>query len=192
MQTIVRLHRLAPRALAFLLLAFFAAGTLACGNMNRKPRYDIAEPLEIVPFKRFAKHESRDYIHLFKHEAYSPVEEPLDQRLSPSQLDVLQRHGQPQYIRTGFTAHSGEIVDEWAYWDREVIVQFIQRQLVWEGPLTDMDRVRIRYGYPRRRWSQDTFAGARRDIWDYQGFLLDNRGMLVTFTDEQLVTQDYY
>lgn len=169
------------------------AVTLAgCGNANRQPRYDVPAPLEIKPFKREAAHERQDYIFTMKREAYSKVAEPMRARMSPSQKALLERHGQPDYVRRGFHATTGETVDEWAWWDRDVIAQFVQRELVWEGKLTDMDRTRIRYGYPRRSWSQTYESGVKRDIWDYQGLMVDTQGSIFSFADEKLVYTSRY
>ncbi len=176
-----------------ILFAVLMPLALGCGNQNRKPRYDIGEPLEIQPFKRYGIYNNRDFIRTWKHEAFSPVTEPLRRRLSESQKDILERQGQPDYVRRSFKATTGETVDEWAWWDREVIGQFVQRELVFEGLLTDMDKTLIRYGYPRRSWRQAYEAGGvQRDIWDYQGFLIDTRGAIMTFSEGKLISkQDY-
>lgn len=178
------------RFLVCLLLAVFVA--TGCGNTNRTPRYHVTKPGEIKTFKRKTKHASVDYLFQVKQSAYSPVKKPLTKRLTPSQTDVLSRHGQPDYIRRSFTAHTNEKVTEWAWIDRLVITQFVQGELVWEGPLTDMDKYLIHNGYPRRAWQQDYPDGTRRDVWDYQPVVFDTRGRIVTFTDERLVTEHLY
>ena len=163
-----------------------------CGSTNRQPRYDVKDPLEVKPFKRFAKHGSVDYLYTWKSKAYSKVESPLNQMLSPTQTSTLERHGQPDYVRKSYRASTGELVDEWAWWDRGTVAQFVGRELVYEGKLTDMDRYRIRYGYPRRVKAQTYESGVRRDVWDYQGMFFDPSGVLVTFTDENLVSRQEY
>lgn len=183
---------MAKKFLFVVLALLMLAGLGACGNINRTPRYDVKEPLTVTPFKRVALREKQDFIYNWKKDAYAKVSEPLRQRFSASQGDVLERHGQPDYVRRSFKATTKETVEEWAYWDRDVICQFVQRELVWEGPLTDMDRTRIRYGYPRRAWSQIYESGVRRDMWDYQGMLLDIQGSIFTFSDEKLVYANRY
>lgn len=175
--------------LALCLSIFFVSG---CGNLNRVPRYHMEDPMNPVSFKRFQTYDSQDFVHNFKKEAYSPVNKPLTKRLSETQLDVLARHGQPNYTRKGFRSLTGETVDEWAYWDRQVIVQFVQRELVYEGPLTDMDSYRIRYGYPAKAWVQSYETGVKRDLWDYRGIMVDTHGMIVTFTNEKMITENRY
>ncbi len=164
----------------------------SCGNMNRVPRYNVGEPLQIETFKRRTAHPTRDFVFTFKKTAYRKVKNPLSNRLSPSQVSVLERHGQPDYIREGFRSLSGETVDEWLYWDRQILTQFVQRELVWEGPVTEMDEWRLKHGYPRQAWSQSYETGVRRDIWDYRGFFLDTKGMVVTFSNENLATLQEY
>ena len=73
-----------------------------------------------------------------------------------------------------------------------MIVQFVQRELVFEGPLTDMDRYRVRYGYPVKAWSQSYETGVKRDLWDYRGIMVDTHGMIVTFTNEKMITENRY
>ncbi|CAN5173039.1 hypothetical protein BH09SUM1_BH09SUM1_22740 [soil metagenome] len=178
--------------LCLALLAGVVAAAAGCGNKNRVPRYNVEKPLEITPFKRQTKHDNVDYLYQWKAKAYSPVSSPIRKRLSESEQDVLARHGQPDWVRKRFQSLADEQVDEWAWWDRSVICQFVQGELVYEGELTDMDRTRIRYGYPRRAWSETYEAGVQRDIWDYQGMVFDNDGQILTFSNEKLVTQQRY
>ncbi len=175
--------------LGLLAAALFVAG---CGNLNRVPRYEVPEPMHVQTFKRQTKYPAQDFLHTWRKDAFRPVNRPITQRLSSSQEDLLERHGQPDYTRRGWRSTSGELVDEWAWWDRSLVAQFVQRELVYEGELTDMDRARIQYGNPRRAWSQQYEEGVRRDIWDYQGIIYDTRGLLLTFSNEELVTQQRY
>jgi len=178
------------RFIASLILVVLVAS--GCGNTNRTPRYKVPEPLKIETFKRKTKHPAVDYMFQVKSTAFSPVKKPITKRLSASQQDVLARHGQPDFIRRNFTAHTNEKVTEWAYVDRLVIAQFVQGELVFEGPLTNMDRYLIDHGYPRRAWKQDYPDGAKRDVWDYQAVLFDTQGKIVSFTDEKLVSEHTY
>ena len=178
----------------FALLGIVAAALLfaGCGSLNRVPRYDVPEPMAIETFKRQTKYPAQDFRHTFRKDAFRQVNRPISGRLSESQEDVLERHGQPDFVREGWRSTTNEIVNEWAWWDRSVVAQFVQRELVYEGELSDMDRTRIRYGNPRRVWTQQFEEGVRRDIWDYQGILYDTRGLLMTFSDEKLVTEQRY
>lgn len=174
------------------LIAALIAPIAGCGNTNRTPRYNVPEALEVETFKRSMKHPSVDYFYNFKETAYNPVNKPITKRLSPSQKDLLERHGQPDWSRRTFTATTDEKVSEWVWWDRSIIAQFVQNELVFEGPLTDMDRHRIKHGLPRRAWVQDYEDGVSRDIWEYQRIGYNTGSRLVTFTDETLVSEQSY
>lgn len=175
---------------AFCAVLFVVAA--GCGNVNRVPRYNMSAPLEIETFKRLTLHENRDFIYTWKKDAYSKVTKPLRYNNSEDMRDALTRHGQPDYLRQGWKSTSNEIVDEWVYWDRDMVLQFVQNQLVYEGELTDMDKYRVRYGYPRRAWQQVYETGVRRDFWDYQNIGLDAGGRIVSFTNGSLVSENIY
>jgi hypothetical protein len=178
----------------FILIALLlCAGALAasgCGNLNRVPRYDITgEDKMPKQFKRYARHDEQDFLNRMRAEAYYRRTQELEHPLSADQKDVILRHGQPDYIRRRFKSTSNELVDQWVWWDRDVTTQFVQGQLVWEGPLTDMDKTLVKSGYPSKARFVDPVPGTRRDIWIYEGVLQAHRRQ-VTFTDEQL-TSDF-
>lgn len=175
-------------AKALLIVLFF--GVVAGCSTNRVPRYNVPEPGTIETFKRQTLHDNRDYLFTWKQQAYSQITEPI-RNVSEDQQGVLDRHGEPDYKRVGWKSTSNELVDEWIYWDRKVVVQFVQRQLVYEGPVTDMDEIRVKYGYPRRAWSQTYETGVQRDFWDYAG-IFETGGMIVSFSNEELVSQNRY
>ena len=177
-----------PKFFQALMLVLAVVVLAACGNVNRQPRYNMDAEYQIQSFKRFAKWDGKSVWHRPKTKAYTKLDTPITRRISETQREVLERHGQPEYIRKHWKASTGEIVDEWAWWDRKVVCQFVQRELVWEGPLTDMDQYRIRYGTPMEALEQQYEAGVRRDIWTYQGILNATDGKLVTFSDERLVS----
>ncbi len=175
------------------LIAVMMPILLVMGCMtNKTPRHDIGEPLEIIPYKRLERYPVRDYVFRFQQTAYSPVTKPITHNLSDDQRDILSRHGQPDYTRKRFKARNGDVVDEWLWHDQKINAQFVQRDLVWEGEMTDMDKIRLQYGYPRRAWYQDLGEGVKRDLWEYQGVFMDHRSYLVTFSDERLVSEQYY
>lgn len=177
----------------FLIAALTAAAIIAgCGNLNRKPLYNVNEPYTVEPYKRHMKHMEQDFIFRRSSRAYKSLGKPLTKRLSESEQDVLLRHGQPDYIRDGWRSQSGEIVNDWAWWDRGIIVQFVQGEAVFEGPLTDLDRSLIRYGYPRYAKSQITTTDIRRDVLEYHPLTNANEGRVLTFTGEELVSVQEY
>lgn len=183
------LARAATMITALLVVGFFAVG---CGSTNRQPLYNVDDPLSVVPFKRSARHSHIDYIYTIKGEAYSKVKKPMKGRFTSSEQDVLERHGQPDYVRKGYEALTGERVTDWAWWDRQVICQFVDGELVWEGPLTDKDEFLIRFGYPNHSWTQQVSDGVVRETWIYQGVIYDKRGMFASFSDEKLISYHTY
>lgn len=185
------IHKLSPFfSLLLVTIAVFTAS--ACGNLNKVPRYNVSEPLTIEPFKRTPKYQSRDFFFVWDSTVYSPVKAPLKGKLTPSQQEIQERHGRPDYTRRGFRTTSNEIADQWCWVDRRITAQFVQGELVFEGPLTDKDEFLIRRGLPRYATQQQYEVGVNRDIWDYRGRLADQRGMIVTFSNEKLVTQHSY
>lgn len=158
-----------------------------CGNLNKVPRYRLDADGQPVAFKRFAAYDERDFINRFRAEAYFPRKDQVEGPLSDEQRGVLERHGMPDFIRYRFKASTNELVDQWAWWDRNVTVQFVQRELVWEGPLTDYDRTLIERGYPSRAKAMLFQPGQRRDIFEYEGIFKAN-SLIVTFTEEKLAS----
>ncbi|MDK2970662.1 MAG: hypothetical protein PWP23_417 [Candidatus Sumerlaeota bacterium] len=151
------------RILAFVLIALM--GT-ACST-NRKPRYDM-EDGQSVSFRRYTGRPCVDHIFKWSKKAFHKVDGELSIVPSEDANEVLQRHGKPDYIRTDVQAEGDEIFDEWVYWDQNVILQFIDGQLVYEGELLDSDKVLVRRGYPSRAYSQQYEIGPRREFWIYQ------------------------
>jgi len=133
---------------------------------NRSPRFDMAsgEPEQI---RRYTGRPETDYIFRWGRQAFTQVRSDLDVVMTGDRLDVLTRHGRPDYVREGVKGERNESFDEWVYWDRNTIVQFIQDELVYEGDLLDSDRHLVLYGFPTRAFNQQYEVGPRREIWIY-------------------------
>lgn len=171
-------------------LILLVAGLAACQSTNRVPRFDLTTG-KPEQYKRYAYRNYRDYLYRWNAQAYAKVEEPMRGMLSEDMKDVLARHGQPDYRRDPFKAETDELVEDWVYWDRGVITQFVQGQLVYEGPLTDQDRCLVQYGYPQQSFSQqyEGDVSPRRETWVYKR-LFERRGTFVSFTDGKLVARE--
>jgi hypothetical protein len=178
------------RSLAVLgTIAALALGAAAC-TTNRGPRFEMrtGEPEQ---FRRFTHRPFVDHIFRWNKQAFTKVENHLDDVVSEDKADVLRRHGQPEYVRTGVPSRSNERFDEWAYWDRNTICQFVQGELVYEGPMLDTDRWLIRHGYPSEALYQDYEDGPVREIWTYNGlFVIES--VTVSFTDGVEVFRSEY
>ena len=143
------------------------------------------EPEQI---RRYTGRPAQDFIFRYNSKAFDKVDEIVDSQLTPGKMDVLQRHGQPQYMRRNVDATRNEFFEEWVYNDRNTIVQFVQGELVYEGPLLDSDRVLIEHGYPSKAWAQQYETGPMRETWIYED-LLAVRERSYSFSDGKIVYQ---
>lgn len=153
-----------------LLLVFF------CGCMtNQAPRFLYGPDGEKVQFKRHEKNIARDW---FRHQSRKIYDvcmaEPHDPLLSVQQVDVLTTHGKPDYMRVEFPAETKEYVTEWVYVGQSKLFQFIQGELVFEGPVTDYERTLIRFGRPDYAIGQSSHVGPRSDVFQYRGILVSD------------------
>jgi hypothetical protein len=157
---------------------------------NRSPRFDMSsgEPEQI---RRYTGRPETDYIFRWGRNAFTQVRSDLDIVMTGDRLDVLTRHGRPDYVREGVKGWRNESFDEWVYWDRNTIVQFIQDELVFEGPLLDSDRHLVLYGFPTRAYTQQYEVGPRREIWIYAD-IWKTRTREYSFSDGKLVYQVNY
>ncbi|MEQ8822112.1 MAG: hypothetical protein RLY93_17890 [Sumerlaeia bacterium] len=182
------MRRFSPFLLISTLVFALAAGA-GCST-NRKPLFDMSTG-EPEQFRRYTGRPAADFIVRFDRRAFEKTDAMKDSMLTADKRDVLDRHGQPDYAREGVDAHRDEIFDEWAYWDRNTIVQFIEGKLVYEGPLLDSDRYLITYGYPSKAYFQQYETGPVRETWVYEGFWrVKNRS--VSFSDGSLVYQSQF
>jgi len=110
--------------------------------------FDYMEDGEQVQIKRIAKHQSIDYFHRWRRTAYVKNTGELHWLLSQDQKEIIAEYSQPDYLRRTFRSTRGDRVKEWAYVAQGKIFQFVRRQLVYEGELTDLEKTLIQYGYP--------------------------------------------
>ena len=198
--------------LPFLTLLMGLVVLTGCANSGQKLSYNVVAPNKLETFKRESHHGDFHYlIHRINRRAYDEVSSTqVLRRLTADKEEVLERHGQPDFLREGFRAMmTEEIVDEWIYWERMVVVQFVGGNLVYEGPMTEMDSFRVRFGYPDsifRQPGQDLVGlkdnriqtlkpgegtkgqGVNRQVWVYSGSFLGAEGKILTFSGEELVS----
>jgi hypothetical protein len=180
------------RALRFpilvVLVALFAAGC----STNRKPLFDVDGEGQATAFRRYTDRPAVDHVFRWNKRAFQIVEADFRPVPSPDRNAVLARHGKPDYFRTDVRGERlNELFDEWVYWNKNVIVQFIDGKLVYEGALLDSDRWLIRYGFPSRAYSQQYEIGPRRETWIYE-HLFRVGGMSASFSNGELVFQANY
>lgn len=171
------------------LAALAGASALAGCNQSRLPYYNMASDSP-EQFRRYTGRPATDFIFRWNSQAFKKVSEDMDGVMTEDKVDVLTRNGRPDYIREDIKARSDEFFDEWAYWDRNTLVQFINGELVFEGPLLDSDRYLIQYGYPARAYHQQYEVGPVRETWLYDR-LFDANNMTVSFSDGKLAYQSF-
>lgn len=92
--------------------------------------------------------------------------------LSEEQKAILREWGQPDYLRGQYRTTRNDYVIEWAYLPLNHIFQFVDRTMVYEGPLTDQDRVSITFGQPREIVVGQAEPNIRRETWVYRPLFL--------------------
>lgn len=152
---------------------------------NTRPMFDYTEDGEQVQVKRIAKHQSIDYFHRWRRTAYVKNSGELHWLLSQDQKKIIAEYRQPDYLCRTFRSTRGDLVKGWAYVAQGKIFQFVRRQLVYEGELTDLDKTLIQYGYPnfvfaeqlepditRLTFTYESIFGLRRQIFSFANGLL--------------------
>src|SRR5207249_2129508 len=61
---------------------------------------------------------------------------------------IIEQWGKPNYVRIPFDSLNGERVEEWVFMDKRHLFQFINHEMVYEGPLTDYEQLLLDRGYP--------------------------------------------
>jgi hypothetical protein len=119
-------------------------------SLSSKPlfyKYDAEE--KPVMNKRFRRHAVRDFKARFRKQAYKKNNTTGPHfLLSRDQKAIKEKYGPPDYISITFLSLDKDYVKEWIYWKKGLMFQFVQRKLVYEGSLTDKERILVQYGYP--------------------------------------------
>lgn len=182
----------APRRAVFPRAAFLAVPVLlwalaGCARHDL-PRtwYDAGTP---KPFKRVPLHDTVDFLHNCRAKVYKKCKKAPHKRLSSDQQAVLDEFGKPDYLRKAFRSEERERVKEWVYLENDRVVQFIDGDNVYAGPVTDRDQVLIFRGLPRYAIVEQEEVGPRLEKFFYRNWLgteLD----VYTFADGKLVTMN--
>jgi len=178
------------RRFLFPVLGGSAVLLLTACTTNQKPRFDV-EDGKVLQFRRYTGRPAVDYLHRWDEKAFDRIDHELDAVLSPDQIEMLERRGQPDYVREDVKARRNELFDEWVYWDQELIVQFIGGELVYEGDLLDSDKTLVTRGYPSKAYHQEYEYGPVRETWLYED-LFEAGGYSVSFSDGRRIFQANY
>ncbi len=125
---------------------------------------------EPVSFKRRELHVERDWIHHVSRTAYR---QPglFFRPAAGGQEFMVEQWGLPDYTRK-LRSMQGEPVVEWIYLDPALVCQFIEGELIFQGPLTDYEQLLLLRGRPDSVELMRDERGETRDVLSYQGLLV--------------------
>jgi hypothetical protein len=107
--------------------------------------------------------------------------------LTSDQKAILKEWGQPDYLRGPYKSTRGESnVTEWVYHPLNHLFQFIDGEMVYEGPLTDQERTALVHGAPGEVIVSQVEPNIRRETWIYRPVFLSGREKLYSFTNGRL------
>jgi len=186
------MRTLAPVRFAQLLAQWLLFTTLAACATTPAVVYQRDKQGGMEFRKRYARYVAVDLIHRFLKNAYRPAlgKDFNERSLSEHQKTVVADLGRPELVRRPFKSRENELVEEWAYPEKRKIVQFVEGQLAYEGPLTDYERVLIEHGYPHSVTEVQVQGGGERAHWIYEdSWFLRVKSKTFDFTDGKLVYQ---
>jgi len=134
------------KALSFILLLALISG---CATSSSPLFNEYDADGNPVQHKRYRRYPERDLIVRWGRTAYKKNNSTGPHfLLSEDQETIKGEYGPPDYISETWLSWNRDYVTEWLYWQEGVMFQFVRRQLVYEGPLSDKERVLVTYGYP--------------------------------------------
>lgn len=165
------------------------------------PKFDYTDDGRAILLKRFPFFPQQDYCQFQKYryienkhgvEHYrsgDKLKREPDEILSEEQKEILREWGQPDYLRGPYKSTRGDSVIEWAYHPTNHLFQFVDRAMVYEGPLTDQERTAITFGAPREVLISQAIPNIRRETWIYRPWFLSSahREKIFSFSNGKLV-----
>lgn len=162
------------------------------------PKFDYTDDGRAIMIKRYPFWPEQTFSHYQKYsfienrqgvehmQRCSKLKREPDDILSEDQKTILREWGQPDYLRGPYKSTRGDQVIEWAYHPLNHLFQFVDRTMVYEGPLTDQDRTAITYGAPRETVVGQQEPNIRRETWIYRPWFLTGRERVFSFTNGKL------
>lgn len=151
------------------LLMILGAALMSC-SLNRGPVANYVAVEKSSQYKRKSKDWTRPNTFLWSNVAFKKNNRQLRYLLSDQQKDIIVEHGQPEYLRK-FKSTRKESVSEWVFLEKDLLFQFIRRELAYEGPVTDLENILIIRGYPNDVLVQESYPTGR----DRVTFIYSNR-----------------
>lgn len=163
------------------------------------PKYEYAEDGRVILVKRYPFFPAQDMCQFVKYRYYEnktgvehiamgqKLKREPDEILSEVQKQILRDWGQPDYLRGPYKSTRGDSIIEWAYLPLNRLFQFVDREMVYEGPLTDQERTAITYGAPRDVFVSQVGPNIRREVWIYYPYFLTGRQRMYSFANGKLV-----
>jgi len=182
MSGIFRFRSLALARLAA--AAFFCVLLAGCATGGIKTFYD--EEGRPESFKRRARRSEVNYVHRFRSQAYCRWGAMSKSGLSTDQKMALVDHGAPDFVRRPFLSQYRERTEEWVYLEKSLLLQFVGGELVYTGPVTDLEQILIQRGYPRYALFSEEERGPSRITFIYRRFW-GRRLEMYNFADGRLI-----
>lgn len=160
-----RLFHLKPCLLILALVAVLGG----CAH-NERPllieRYDSHG--EAYLYKRFERQPVQDFWHHWTSAAYMRPTAKAVERVGRDGIGLVEQLGEPDWIRRPFKSIAGLKVDEWIYLSEDRLFQFAEGQLIFEGFVTDYERILLERGYPDKANVISTEDNMRIDVFYYR------------------------
>ena len=167
-----------------------------------RPKVDFTDESKPILIKRYPRNNRQTLLHFRKYPYYANTygvehaqrgtrlkREP-ENVLSEDQKAILREWGQPDYLRGPYRSTRGDSVVEWVYHKLNHLFQFVDGVMVYEGPLTDQERVVLTYGLPRETLSSTIAPNIKRETWFYNSPWQPNKEMVFSFANGKLVFSD--
>jgi len=169
-----------------LLVVLLVCAVLAGGCAGARPLFDYGPTGVPIQVKRTPRFPELDRFIRHGRVAFTVNARKGVKANTPEQAKLLEELGQPDYLRRPYESVRGDRVQEWAWVEKNRIAQFVFNTLVYEGDLSDKDRVMIQYGYPDAVMVQDDALGARRETYLYHN-PIDTDRKYFSFANDKMV-----
>lgn len=184
--------------------SFFTEPVTEAGvNYQRPPKFDYTPEGDPVMVRRFPYLETRDFSPWKKYRYLENMDGAVKMMavlqtypggkycrpMSEQQLKILREWGEPDYIRGPYKSTRNDFIIEWAYHQGNRVFQFADARMVYEGPLTDMERTAIVYGAPQDSIISYMEPNIKRETWIYRPYFMSGVGRerIFSFSNGEMI-----